>query len=181
MERRLAWIAPIDPVRPSWDEHSDEKDIYQPHSPVMDMANNANPLYLPTPLERTIPVPLEISMAPICPCELGPELQKDLLTNGTHPPFATSLTHTLRTTRRVNQPAAIDMMTTANKGITVSIAPTRAVPRRERMKRVRRSPRQAAKGGVILSVHQKNLQHALQSSEKGLLTWVSTSPSRNDN
>lgn len=118
----------------------------------MEMANNANPLYLLTPLERTIPVPLEMSMAPIYPCELDPELQKNLLTNGTHPPFATSLTHTLRTTRRVNQPAAIDMMITASKGIIVSIAPTRAVPRRERMKRVRRSPRHAAKGGVILSV-----------------------------
>lgn len=73
------------------------------------------------------------------------------LTSGTQPPFATFLTHSLRMTLRVNQPAARDMMITASRGMGVSIAPTRAVPRRARMKSVRRSPRQAATGGVMLS------------------------------
>ena len=33
--------------------------------PVMEMARRAKPRYFPTPLSRTIPVPLEMSMAPI--------------------------------------------------------------------------------------------------------------------
>lgn len=35
------------------------------HSPVMEMASNAKPRYFPTPLSRTIPVPLDMSMAQI--------------------------------------------------------------------------------------------------------------------
>lgn len=35
------------------------------HLPVMEMASNAKPRYFPTPLSRTIPVPLDMSMAPI--------------------------------------------------------------------------------------------------------------------
>jgi hypothetical protein len=57
----------------------------------------------------------------------------------------------LRMTLRVNHPAARDMRMTAKSGMGVYIAPTRAVPRRDRMKRVRRSPRHAATGGVMLS------------------------------
>ncbi len=64
VERRLAWIAPIDPVRPdlliSLDKGASEVDL-----PVMEMARRANPRYLLTPLSRTIPVPLEMSIAPI--------------------------------------------------------------------------------------------------------------------
>jgi hypothetical protein len=51
----------------------------------------------------------------------------------------------------VNQPAATDMRMTAMSGRGVSIVPTRAVPSKARMNSVSRSPRHAARGGVMLS------------------------------
>jgi hypothetical protein len=59
----LAWIAPIDPVNPirQLKRNTDRKEGV----PVIAIAKRANPLYRPTPASRAIPVPLEMSIAPI--------------------------------------------------------------------------------------------------------------------
>lgn len=83
-----------------------------------------------------MPVPELMSMAPI---------------SGSQLPRATFRIHSTRKTRIVNQTAAADMRSTRIVGTGVSIVPTRAVPTKPRMKMVSRSPRHAARGGVMLS------------------------------
>ena len=133
--------------------------------PVIGIASSAKPLYLPTPFSSDMPVPLEMSIAAIYHRQLAarvyihskPALDGSLKsegrrTRGVHPPLATFRTHSSCSTLRVNQAAAHDMRMTAIRGMGESMTLTKAAPRRARMKRVRRSPRHAASGGVILSV-----------------------------
>lgn len=65
VERRFAWIAPMDPVSPSPKYERIPSYRYTESSPVMEMANRAKPRYFPTLRSKTIPVPLEMSIAPI--------------------------------------------------------------------------------------------------------------------
>jgi len=125
--------------------------------PVIAIARRANPLYRPTPASRAIPVPLEMSMAPIYHQSFSSMSRMVRHTRGAQPPLATFLTHSSRITALVNHTAASPIKMTAIRGMGVYIAPTNRLPSRARMKRVRRSPRHVATGAVMLSVVSSTL------------------------
>ena len=135
--------------------------------PVIAIAINANPLYLPTPASSAIPVPLEIIIAPIYLGQFFGCLTRFMIrqgehTSGAHDPLATFFTHSSRITARVNHAAANPIRMTAINGIGVSIVPTKTEPRRARMKSVKRSPRHVATGAVMLSGFKVSARSPLQ-------------------
>jgi len=172
VERRFAWIAPIDPVNPVHQHLYKDSEV---HEPVMAIARRAKPLYRPTPASRAIPVPLEISIAPIYMSASAPIVCFSTLhdetmiirTRGAQPPLATFLTHSSCITALVNQTAAKPMRMTAMSGMGVSIVPTSIEPSKARMNRVKRSPRHVATGAVILSVSQVTFQYLIMRNSPG--------------
>jgi len=163
----------MDPVNPDYQPQSQMR---LQHVPVIAIARRANPLYRPTPASNAMPVPLEISIAPIYYQSFSSMSRMRRHTRGAQPPLATFLTHSSRITALVNHTAASPIKMTAIRGMGVSIVPTNKEPSRARMKRVRRSPRHVATGAVMLSIISFTLP-----SYREEHTRINAEPPRNNN